>query len=73
MYLPHWATNLLKITLLQFFACQRECLGKKQAGHKAVEFVFWTLLMQTDPKEVAVTKPINLSFSTVKNGAPVMP
>ena len=35
-----------------------------QAGHKAVELVFWTLLMQTDPTEVAVTKPINLSFST---------
>ena len=64
MYLPHWATNLLKITLLQFFACQRECLGKKQAGHKAGEFVFRTFLMQTDPKEGTVTKSLNFSFST---------
>ena len=64
MYLPHWARNLLQITLLQFFACQRECLGKKQAGHKAGEFVFRTFLMQTDPKEGAVTKPFNFSFST---------
>ena len=62
MYLPHWATNLLKITLLQFFACQRECLGKKQAGHKACDFVVRTLFMQTDPKEDTVTKSLSFSF-----------
>ena len=64
MYLPHWATNLLKITLLQFFACQRGCLGKKQAGHKAGKFVALTFSVQTDPKESAVTKTFNFSFST---------
>ena len=55
---------MLQITPLQFFACQREGLGKKQAGHKAGEFVVLTFLVQTDPKEGAVTKTFNFSFST---------
>ena len=49
---------------MQFFAIQRECLSKSQAGHKAGEFVSLTILVQTDPKEGAVTKPVNFSFST---------
>ena len=64
MYLPHWARNLLQITCLQFFACQREGLSKKQAGHKAGEFVPLPFLVQTDPKEGAVTNSLNFSFST---------